>query len=248
MKHAAQIRQTAKRMGVESKINSLYGDTIEFVDYKYGSIRTMFDRLENKVNLVLVEDCTNEENINKMCETYIAIDFALKSMFDLCEEIDKYFDKQLKEIMEIYVNACAMFSRSRTEVMQNAFCFLFNFRKTFIDWTTDIIFEHAKELDDRHEDLRSGLEYIFEKMNENENENEEENEIINKTRKLYVSKSRELEQMCIENGYEFKSQNGSHKKYQHKKSKKCVVVPIHSKDIGLGLSFTIRKQILANAI
>lgn len=245
MKYAVQIRKTAKRMGVQQKIDSLYGDTIEFVDYKYSNIRILFDRLEEKINLILTEDATNEENINRMCETYIAIDFALKSMFDLCEEIDKYFDKELKEIMEIYVNACSCFSRSRTEVIQNAFCFLFNFRKTFIDWTTDIILENAKVLDDRHEGMKEGLEYIFSKINEDENENE--NEIINKTRKLYVSKSRELEQMCIENGYEFKSQNGSHKKYEHKKSKKCVVVPMHSKDIGFGLSFKIQQEILANA-
>ena len=248
MKYANAIKQTAKRMGVQQKIDKLYGDTIEFVDYKYGSIRIMFDRLENKVNLVLVEDCTNEDNINKMCETYIAIDFALKSMFDLCEEIDKYFDKELKEIMEIYVNACGVFSNSRTQVMQTAFCFLFNFRKTFIDWTTDIILENAKVLDDRHEGMKEGLEYIFLKINEDENEEIEES-VISKTRKLYIAKSKDLEQIALENGYVFKSQNASsHKKYEHIKTKKCIVIPTHSKDIGLGLSFTIRKQILKNAM
>lgn len=246
MKHANAIKKTAKRMGVQQKIDKLYGDTIEFVDYKYSNIRILFDRLEEKINLILTEDVTNEENINRMCEIYIAIDFALKNLFDLCEVIDEQFDKEMKDIMQIYVNACSVFSNSKTEVMQNAFCFLFNFRKSFVSWAEDIIFENAEKLDNRHEEMRPSLDYIFDKIRENENE--EENEIINKTKKLYVSKSRELEQMCIENGYEFKSQNGSHKKYQHKKSKKCVVVPIHSKDIGFGLSFKIQQEILTNAI
>lgn len=53
---------------------------------------------------------------------------------------------------------------------------------------------------------------------------------------------KELIELAQDNGYVFKSQRGSHMKFEDSNGK-IVIVPMHSGDCGIGLSYTIQKQI-----
>lgn len=58
-----------------------------------------------------------------------------------------------------------------------------------------------------------------------------------------ITDRKQLQQMARNNGFEFKSQCGSHRKYENSNGD-IVVIPMHSYDIGKGLSHKIQKQIL----
>lgn len=67
------------------------------------------------------------------------------------------------------------------------------------------------------------------------------------TRFNYISDYKKLEKFALKNDYEFKGQNASsHRKYEHKQTKQCVMIPSH--EIGYGLSIKIQKQILKGAV
>lgn len=78
----------------------------------------------------------------------------------------------------------------------------------------------------------------------NEEENDIENEVITTkdiTRFEFIEDWKDMEKLAIAKGYEYKSCNGSHRRYEHKITKKCITIPAH--DLGVGLSFRIQKQI-----
>lgn len=55
-------------------------------------------------------------------------------------------------------------------------------------------------------------------------------------------KPRELVKLLIDNGFEEKSQNGSHKKLFNPKTNKTIIVPIHSKELKRGTEQGILKE------
>ena len=59
---------------------------------------------------------------------------------------------------------------------------------------------------------------------------------------MKVTDRKELIELAQDNGYVFKSQRGSHMKFEDSNGK-IVIVPMHSGDCGIGLSYTIQKQI-----
>ena len=69
----------------------------------------------------------------------------------------------------------------------------------------------------------------------------EKNSDVSKVNKILDRK--ELQRFARMNGYEFKSQCGSHRKYENENGE-VVIIPIHSNDIGKGLSTKIQKNIL----
>lgn len=53
---------------------------------------------------------------------------------------------------------------------------------------------------------------------------------------------REIVKLLEENGFEFISSNGSHRKYQSKVTGKIAIVPYHSKELKKGTEQNILKQ------
>jgi len=54
---------------------------------------------------------------------------------------------------------------------------------------------------------------------------------------------KEMARLLMKNGFvEVKSNGGSHKKFQNPLTKKTVIVPFHTKDLGKGLQHIILKQ------
>lgn len=250
MKHAVQIRKMARRMGVQQKINDLYDLVAEDINLTYNRIKKEFSELEVELNSVLTSDMGDEETI-EFCKHYISINCMLENMFDLVSNIEDKFEKQIYDISRIYIEATAMFSEGGIrEGFGKSYCFVAKFRNDLYKWIEDFIVLNIDELLEIHSKLGEGLEYVFTYIKELEDEeNEELNEIIKDVKRFsYVSSSKDLQNTAIENGYEFKSQCGSHMKYEHKESKKCIIIPNHSKDLGLGISYQIQKQILANVI
>ena len=45
-----------------------------------------------------------------------------------------------------------------------------------------------------------------------------------------------------QNGFEFVSSNGSHRKYRHKETGRMVIIPYHKGDLKLGTEKSILKQ------
>lgn len=66
-------------------------------------------------------------------------------------------------------------------------------------------------------------------------------------REVYVkiTNRHELEELALANGFRLKRITGSHHVYENAEGK-VTVIPMHSTDIGLGLSRAIQKQILEN--
>lgn len=56
-------------------------------------------------------------------------------------------------------------------------------------------------------------------------------------------KPKEMVRLLLKNGFiEIKGSGGSHRKFQNPTTKKTVMVPFHSKDLGKGLEQAILKQ------
>ena len=76
------------------------------------------------------------------------------------------------------------------------------------------------------------------------NELLEEEEVVMDTGEVIIKKildRKELQKRVRECGYSFKSQTGSHRKYEDEDGN-VVIVPIHAEDIGKGLSYKIQKE------
>lgn len=58
-----------------------------------------------------------------------------------------------------------------------------------------------------------------------------------------ITDRKELEQLAMDNGFEFKRQTGSHRIYENENGQ-VTVIPFHGKDINVGLAYEIQKQIL----
>lgn len=53
---------------------------------------------------------------------------------------------------------------------------------------------------------------------------------------------RQMVKLLQKNGFERVTQNGSHLKLYNKITRKTAIVPLHSKDLGIGLEYSILKQ------
>ena len=247
MKYGVQIRQMAKRMGVNQKIDSLYDMTANVINNRYGTIKREFCLLEQELNELLSGTSLDDDKVKGICEHYIFIDSLLEHMFDITIECQDIFKAEIEEISRIYVQATACFSESgRDEIIGKSFCFVSKFRNDYYNWIEDFIALNIDELADIHKRMGEGLEYVYNAIDDDCSSVEIMEEV--RRRGNYIASAKQLEELAIENGYHFKSQNGSHKKYENEKSKKCVIIPTHTKDLGVGISFAIQKQILANAI
>lgn len=113
----------------------------------------------------------------------------------------------------------------------------------------EIIIEGLEENDDKLLELNSIafnlIEMILERL-ENEENNVEYIEIdlqIGDLKKYnYIPNWKDLERIAINKGFSYKSTNGSHRKLEHEKTRKCITIPMHGQ-MGLGISLKIQKQI-----
>jgi predicted RNA binding protein YcfA (HicA-like mRNA interferase family) len=70
---------------------------------------------------------------------------------------------------------------------------------------------------------------------------DDEVELDDFTQYQFIESHKEMNKLAMANGYQFKSMNGDHAKYEHEITKKCVIIPQHN--LGVGLSIKLQKQI-----
>lgn len=111
---------------------------------------------------------------------------------------------------------------------------------------SDFIYECYEELSAYHKEVSK----MMTMLNSTKEDNEEEQTLTEDIESdsvyvAYIGNVKELERMAKDLGYVLKSQNGSHKKYENPETHQCVTIPYHgSKDVGLGLSKSIQKQLM----
>lgn len=114
----------------------------------------------------------------------------------------------------------------------------------------ETVLDFCNSIEDYLEFLIESIETLDKIKKVDETDNKIEEDIHNsedkpfKTSKIFCHKK--MQKLAIDNGYSYKWSNGRHDIFEHKTSKKIVVIPANT--LGLGLSIAIQKQILKNAI
>ena len=93
--------------------------------------------------------------------------------------------------------------------------------------------------------LQESLKYFREHFTIDVNIPKQQDIEVEIEREVYakITDRHELEELALANGFRLKRVNGSHHIYENGEGK-VTVIPMHSYDIGLGLSYAIQKQIL----
>lgn len=94
--------------------------------------------------------------------------------------------------------------------------------------------------------LQESLKYFREHFTIDVNIPKQQDIEVEIEREVYakITDRHELEELALANGFRLKRVTGSHHVYENAEGK-VTVIPMHSTDIGLGLSHAIQKQILA---
>ena len=109
-------------------------------------------------------------------------------------------------------------------------------RKEIEDYLKENIGErYKKELDELQQEYYDM--YLDSLIEEDNKEDKDREKIFN---------YKEMSKQAEDNGYIYKGARGSHNIYEHKESKKIIVIPAHN--LGIGLSRKILKQIEENKI
>lgn len=113
-----------------------------------------------------------------------------------------------------------------------------------------IIIEGLEENDDKLLELNSItfrlMETILDRIEKDEENNvgylEIELQVGDLKKYNYIPNWKDIERIAIDKGFTYKSTNGSHRKLEHEKTRKCITIPMHGQ-MGLGISLEIQKQI-----
>lgn len=250
VKNINSIKKVAATNGAEMKLDELKQATEIYLNNKFHQIKEDMVGLEVHIQNFLTSE--DEDSIQEICKEYVKIQENIKSSFTktLDEEIYNEFKSEIKDILSTYLEASAWYCGSPSHSFQVVACIQQSLLTDLFSFSTDIVVESANELQFYHDQLSEGLDYVFDYISSQEEENEEIIESINKIQELkYIANAKDLEKIALNNDYEFKSQKGSHKKYEHKITKKCIEIPFHSNaDMKLGTSYAIQRQIIENAI
>lgn len=114
---------------------------------------------------------------------------------------------------------------------------------------TDVIISDLEKNDKYLLELNSVTFELITNILERFNDEDEVEEIITTEdikRYNYIPNYKDLERIALNNGYIYKHSNGSHRRLEHKDTKKCITIPSHNQ-LGLGISLAIQKQIYINA-
>ena len=221
---------------------------------KIDRIVGLIDLLENSV------DCPNEhigkvvnsifDEYVEICESIESVDLAIlfADIFDDLAEFD--FDTKRNAVFDYFVNTVQTIPFLTLQKVQIAYKQLqYTCNEEFKRyWRMSI----KQLVDDVNEQFLYTQSLMLQKLqsikvvvqeHEVEVVSEEEDVTVVKFKK--ITDREQLQQLARNNGFEFKSQKGSHRKYEDANGK-VVVVPIHNCDIGKGLSHEIQKQILNN--
>ena len=257
MKQVAMMNMINKRL----KINGVFGLEDEFIIAVTEDLRERADILSNSF----------DDFIASISQSILRNDLNYTNLFeqykDLNNKIDYYTSDRLsiemldskrdlmdiiqREYQDVIFQTLAMINCrdiKKAEVQYNIL------NKRLLKKVVEMI---ESQVDENNEILleknRVAFDLLMELFKDFLDEDFEEEvgleELEEAVRKYqYISDSKELERIAKEKGYLHKSQNGSHRKYEHMITHKTVTIPMHNKDVNFGLSLAIQKQIDERAI
>ena len=215
---------------------------------KIDRIVGLIDLLEDGVDSKYVDSIFDE--YTEICESIESVDLAIlfADIFDDLAEFD--FDTKRNAVFNYFVDTVQTIPFLTLQKVQIAYKQLqYTCNEEFKRyWRMSI----KQLVDDVNEQFLYTQSLMLQKLqsikvvvqeHEVEVVSEEEDVTVVKFKK--ITDREQLQQLARNNGFEFKSQKGSHRKYEDANGK-VVVVPIHNCDIGKGLSHEIQKQILNN--
>ena len=254
-----EIKKEYRKQNGKELLEKIYYRSIDTITNKFEPAMDMLNELLESANERLsVEDPTLELTD----ALYAKYKKLHKYINDVLAEVDeikrcryRYFEEYIEEYKKMYYRIIVRrlgkgVSKNERDVYTNVLVYseIVKYRR----FLTDYINEYLDEFLLYHDELREVLSYIFNLANEiieSTETKEIPKEIQEDTQDIeYVAKPKDLEKIAKALGYEYKGQCGSHRKYQNIETKQCVVIPFHNKDMGLGLSKTIQKQLICNSI
>lgn len=236
----------------------IYGELVmQYVDdAKEVVVRGMSRKIDRIVGLIdLLEDNVDSKYVDSIFDEYVEICESIESfdlavlfgnIFDDLAEFD--FDTKRNAVFEYFVNTVQTIPFLTLQKVQIAYKQLqYTCNEEFKRyWRMSI----KQLVDDVNEQFLYTQSLMLQKLQsikvvvqEHEVEVVSEEEDVTVVKYKKITDREQLQQLARNNGFEFKSQKGSHRKYEDANGK-VVVVPIHNCDIGKGLSHEIQKQIL----
>ena len=215
---------------------------------KIDRIVGLIDLLENGVDSKYVDSIFDE--YTEICESIESIDLAVlfADIFDDLAEFD--FDTKRVAVFNYFIDTVQTIPFLTLQKVQIAYKQLqYTCNEEFKRYWRMSIKQLVDDVNEQFLYLQSlmlqKLQSIQVVVQEHEVEVVSEEEDVTVVKYKKITDRKELEQLARNNGFELKRQTGSHRKYEDANGK-VVVVPIHSCDIGKGLSHEIQKQILNN--
>ena len=251
-KKVMQMKRLYKEQEGVKKLEEIYYVSTDIINDRFRTMTSMLDEILELANISLVKDTDDElksEIYNKHEEFNRCFDELIKEMkmikTDKHHEIENYISEYKKMYFKIILRILGKKSSKSERSAYVTFLVaseIIRYRK----FISDYIYECFEELSDYYDEVDALLN------NNKEDDVEEElytEDVVESQHIEYVSKAKDLEKLAKELGYVFKSCNGSHKKYENTETHICVTIPVHgSKDIKLGLSKAIQKQLIYGTV
>ena len=215
---------------------------------KIDRIVGLIDLLEDGVDSKYVDSIFDE--YTEICESIESVDLAIlfADIFDDLAEFD--FDTKRNAVFNYFVDTVQTIPFLTLQKVQIAYKQLqYTCNEEFKRYWRMSIKQLVDDVNEKFLYTQSlmlqKLQSIKVVVQEHEVEVVSENDDVTVVKFKKITDREQLQQLARNNGYEFKSQKGSHRKYEDANGN-VVVVPIHSCNIGKGLSHEIQKQILNN--
>ena len=235
----------------------IYGELVmQYVDEaKEVVVHGMSRKIDRIVELIdLLEDNVDSKYVDSIFDTYVGVceiieNIDLAVLFaDIFDDLADDFDDKRNAVFDYFVNTVQTIPFLTLQKVQIAYKQLqFTCNEEFKRYWRMSIKQLVDDVNEQFLYVQSlmlqKLQSIKVVVQEHEVEVVSQEEDVTVVKYKKITNREQLQQLARNNGYEFKSQKGSHRKYEDANGK-VVVVPIHSCNIGKGLSHEIQKQIL----
>ena len=253
-----------------NKVNKDYIAKIESLSLEVGD--ELFDEclelalenvkpMEKAVNILY--DYIEENNFEAMSsDSFAIVANAFNSRVDyICSKelqssikkkiVDKLFStivkREAEQLMDKYAEAMSSIPMSQDRLSKEIYKIEYSIRVRALKMMNIVLGDVFTVFESYAQTLCLAMNEFMNKYVVDEDEEIVEIEEIVETKEdevhiMKITDRKELIELAQNNGYVFKSQRGSHMKFENEDGK-VVIVPIHSNDCGIGLSHVIQKQI-----
>lgn len=259
-KKVMEIKRIYKQRKCNEKLEEIYYRSTDMISHRFETMVDMMNEILDLSNerLSLEEDTDNrltKEIYRKHLIFHRYFNKAIKEIVDIRDGKNSTIEGYISSYKDIYFKIIVYKLGKGASKKERSGYITFLIAPEIMkyrNFISDYVKDWMDEFTIYHDEVCNVLPYIFNGTDEEEIEElvEIDEEIEGDDPDIeYIPKVRDLEKMAKDLGYILKSQNGSHKKYQNIQTNQCVTIPFHGgKDIGVGLSKTIQKQLIEGII